>query len=1490
MAYPIWLTPAGNLGIVPEAEYYQFSLDGYDTSGGTLQYSRISGQLPPGLQITSAGIIQGIPITDNNVPDFNQTYTFTIRLKNLSTLLIADRTFNITITNVAPPVIVPKTVTNFYNISLQGTITATAGEYLTQQFNTANATVFQTVVNSSTVTVVYNTAQQFIANVGNLNVVNGANVTLTNAYPTTYSVVSSVATRDLGEYFDGEVINLQLEATEFILGGDLTWTLRSGTIPPGLTLSSSGLISGYINLIPAVGPSGDPGWDDTNWDGRFTFANAQSQLGWDFPLGTTSKYFEFTIEVSDGSLTDAVTYEMFVLPKLATTADSTLLTVDTTIINGEKFTVDTGGKHNPIIISTQDNVPPQRQGSWFTFKIEAIDLDEDVLRYSIPTLTAGAFDEQVVVGQYPYIGRSVVTNGNINVATSWEPNTTPYLDTGDTIQVLSPITDFSSSQTTLKWFNATVNNHAGMRIVGNTIITANVGDYISQTIGNANATITNASVTTGNILLDGAAIVGTIAVGGNLVVSANIGDVLTQNGSTGNARITANARLSALLTVSFTSGSFVLNTGNLLINGANIASYPTGVSTSLEYTVVTANVGDIITQSSTGANAIVIRAHSAYNTDTLKPLLFEVQFNSNTFAVGSSAGNIQINGSNVAAYPVSVSTQADIDFIYNTAGQFRVNQTPSASTVVYIDGRNSFAVPDEFLSVGVDLAGSPSTQGNIGFDEDKFDQGALSLPGSLTLNERSGWVTGFLPTQTANETVYDFELIVYKRDFTSYQSSRLFQITILGDLNNRVDWLTPSYLGTIQNGAISDLSVTAVSPQGKQLYYYYTPGSYINQVQGLRLEPDGLLSGRASFELFGLDAGTTIFDIDPLTGAATTTFDHTFEFEITARTFDQSASANRIFSILVRERNSRPYENLYLKALLNKYQRLEFRDVLQNTSVFPPDLIYRSTDPWFGIARDVRMLFLPGLNPSTLEEYAQAIETNHFSKRLLFTNVKTAVARRDGVYDVIENATGDVIGTYNIYTDTFVPTDYSKGYVVSNSIPTGSTVGDQTIKYEVVYAEIKDQNTNSQGEGPPDSIDLSGEIRNRYLFGSNSYIIANPNSFTNMESVVVGDLGYQDKGVLPDWMTSIQPDGTQLGFVRAVVLAYTKPGASETIAWRFNELGYNLNEVNFTVDRYYIDDVYSGNFDIAANAFITSRETTFDRYPALQNIYDPITTVDYAVDIPFEYINERTVGEINAFGGLDGITSFQNGQRLVFFSQEFEPAVDISDSYNAGWANSLDPWDDPGSWDFGSAWDPAAYVPGYNEWISSKQVVNGNVFYTSPNQRIGIWNINVDANNYVRLTLANVTSTVTGYAANTTGYGTNVTVTSTEGLFVGMPVRGVNLANTAMITDITSSSITVFPQATGPLSTTITSIPTPKFNSVVYVRNGEKHGAVNIYYDINIKPGNLVPNWSEIPQEIKVVGTIFDGNGTKFYDYRDTYVIPGQGEQIVRFPRLNVFT
>ena len=1425
MAYPIWITPAGNLGIVPSAEYYQYTLDAYDTAGGTLVYAKLSGILPPGLQITTTGILQGIPISTAG-PDLNQQYTFTVRVTNTDDGLIADRTFYLTITNVSPPQIVPRNV-------------------------------------------------------------------------------------DLGIYFDGDTVDLQLEATEFIVGNGLTWSLKSGELPQGVTLTSDGLLTGYIYEIPAPNPSSNPGWDETEWDERYSVsANVSGKLGWDFSLGTTSKSFEFTIEVSDGVHSDLSTYSMVVLPKTSLTADSTLETTDTTRVDGTSLTVDTGTRHKPIITTIQSDLSSERQGGWYAFQFKATDLDGDVLQYTVPTLSQGSFDEQQAPSTKPYV-EAVVTNGNISVGLVGNTGQ-PALIPGDTIQVLVTSTDLISQQQTLAWHDATVSNYATIQLAGNVRVTGNVGDYITQSISGANASIANIAPTLGTLTLGGGILVGTISIAGSLF-TANVGDFITQLGTTANATVITSVSQGSVVSVRFTNGTFdTLTLGNLKVNGANVGSYPVATAATTQYVNFSANIGDYITQPSTGANATVIVPHSGFDANTANPYNFRIKLNSGNFTAGS--GNLRLNGSDVDAYPQNIACTTDITAIYTTTTAFRLNVKDSTG-LANIAGVTTNSYVGDILSVGATVDVSPNTQGTIGFDESRFDQGTLAMPGTLSIDIDSGWITGYLPSQIPNQASYDFVVEVYKKYYANYITSKIFTITVLGDLYNEVEWLTPSYLGTIENGSVSDLYIEAISTKNKNIFYQLTPsirsnyltytrgipGPYQNIPQGLTVKPSGLISGRVSFELFSLDAGLTTFDMDPLTGYATTTFDQTFEFSVLAETFDQTASATRVFTIRVRERNIAPFENLYLKAQLSQYQRIEFRNILQDQSVFPPELIYRSNDPWFGMATDIKTLFLPGLNPSEATTYLDAMQTNHFTKRLLFGNIKTAVAKQDGVYDVIENNTGNTIGTYNIYTNVFVPTNFDYGYIVQSGIPSGTTVGDQHIKYEVVYVEVKDENSNSLGQGPADAINLSGVIHNYYFDSQgNSYYIANPNAFTNMDDAILTNVGYANKGALPDWMTSIQPNGVQLGFTRAVVLAYVTTGAGETIAWRLQQRGYQLNELNFTVDRYLLDNVYSTNYDIAANAFITSTETTFDRYPPLPSAFNTVASVDYAVDLAFDQINERAMSAVNNVGGLDGVTSYTDGETLIFYTQEYPLSYNVTDSYNQGWTDSVSPWDGFGGtyWDDDMAtasttddlgWDQSTYIPGYKEWNSNKDTTNAIDLYSTINQRISIWRINVDSDNYVSLTLANVTATVTSTSANTTGFGSNISVKDISGIFVGMPVRGTGLAGNCQVTDIFGNVVTVFPTAISSVGSTITFIPQLNYNNAIYVRNGYTHGGVNIYYDPVVKTNNTVPNYSEIPQQIKTTSTIFDGNGTLFYDYRDTYVVPEQGNKYLKFPRVNVF-
>jgi hypothetical protein len=1395
MALPKWITPAGTLGIVPELEYYQYTLDAYDPSAGTLVYSLVSGRLPLGIQVVTTGRLQGIPVSEQG-GDQNVTYTFTIRAKNSTTNGLADRTFSLTITNVAPPII---------------------------------------------------------------------NVPTRNSY--------------LGLFLDGTEYTEQLEAIEATPGATLVWSLKNGDLPPGLTLRSDGVLTGYFEPIPNPAAGSDPDWDQAAWD----------YLGWQSSLYAIKKRFTFTIKVSDGINSDLSTYTLDVYPRSSLTADHDDITADLTLLGtGVTLTIDTGNKHNPIITTVQSDFVSVREGSYFSFKFNAVDLDGDAINWTVPALATGAFDEQtsplydyvasqlvggrLSAGIFPDV--STVTDNLLNTSTSTLDYTQAYLEPGDTVKVLNASN---------VWQLGTITSSITVRITGNTLVSASAGQWLTQASSGANATISDTSTTTGNIVLAGNIITGfintlrpTFQVTFNGNIYANVGDYITQTISGANARVTANIVGASTANVIYITGNFrngnAISGSNIAIRGLSVARYPTANVKDIFNTTITANVGEYvtqtgytgnavitanisddvripvtfisgtfnslggnvkignidagvwinnvqststafgtaatvgqyITQTSTGANAIVI-ANVSYGTT------IPVRYISGTFASGSSAGNLTLAGANINAYPTSVLCSTDITATYNTANYFDTNSALS-TTVPQINASTlTYSNITSLLSVGVTL-GSLSTEGTVGFDSSIFDQGVLDLPTGLSLVEDSGWLVGTLPNQTVNQVEYEFRIVAQKANDSTYQDVQLFTLTVLGDLNNRIDWVTPADLGAITTGKVSDLFIYATSALGKTLFYELTSDAYQRLPQGLQLTLGGLISGRVSFQVFSLDQGTTTLD-----GEATT-FDFTYTFTVTARDLANTISANRTFTLAIRQFDKIPYENLYLKALPSAEQRASFQTLVNDTTIFPLEKIYRHEDPWFGLVNDIKTLFLAGLSPSALAKYTQVASTNHYTKRLTFGDIKTARA---------------LDSNFNV-------------------------------KYEVIYIDVQDANTNSFGQGPADTLDLINALDNPYYAADGTaYTTAYPNSVVNMGNVMVGGISYQDKGVLPDWMTSRQANGRQLGFVRAVVLAYVKPGESDLVAYRLRQRNFNFNSIDFTVDRYQLDNVYTTNYDLTANAFVTSRETTFDRYPALSSTLTYSTTVDFAVSTAFENINEHYLQDIKDAGGLDGIKNIKDGQTIVFAQQEFTAPGSTLVDYNQGWSNVKVLWDQVG-WAFnidtadtdtaipsadttpGQEWDQANYIPGHNEYIIGTAYAAGTAgFPTSPddgaltmvnsityyydadsslwrlaNQRAAVWQVNIDTDDIVTLTL----------------------------------IKGIDYYDT------------------------------------VYVRNGFTYGGTNIYFDPVVKSGKTVPNYSIVPQQIRTIYTTFDQNGTRFYDNRDSYVVPEQGDKYIKFTKIGVFT
>ena len=544
--------------------------------------------------------------------------------------------------------------------------------------------------------------------------------------------------------------------------------------------------------------------------------------------------------------------------------------------------------------------------------------------------------------------------------------------------------------------------------------------------------------------------------------------------------------------------------------------------------------------------------------------------------------------------------------------------------------------------------GSLSGFDSAGYDTTGFDQTNLALPSGITLDTNTGWLSGTLGSQSESTKTYTFKIYAYERDYISYASPpQIYYLTVLGDITNTVTWTTSANLGIIDNGSISELAVSAVSNAGKPLTYSLVT-DLAHLPQGLQLLPSGRISGRCSFEYFNLDQNTTTID------GGNTTFDNTYTFTVQAATTDNTASSTKAFTVTINNFNKIPYENLYLKALPTLSQRQTFLSIVNNTDIFPTNLIYRVDDPWFGRAQDIRSLFLAGLNPAQMSAFTSALANNTYNKRIEFSDVKTAQA---------------LDSNFNV-------------------------------KYEVVYIELEDTQTY-KGNSPA-------------LVDYDSFISANvyPNSFNNMAYTITSTIGYANQGALPDWMTSPQANKKQLGFTRAIVLAYTVPGASALIAYRLKANGIVFNGVDFVADRYDLDNYLLSNYDITSNAFVSGSETTFDRIKRPNKVS---IIADYGVsNLAFDMINNRTVEQIQAAGGIDGINYFTNGQTLIFLRQENCPG---ETSANDGWnivTNS-----------------GTTVVPGY-----LANLINPSV----PNERAGVWQINISNANLVTLTFVQTVS------------------------------------------------------------------------------------------------------------------------------------------------------
>lgn len=758
------------------------------------------------------------------------------------------------------------------------------------------------------------------------------------------------------------------------------------------------------------------------------------------------------------------------------------------------------------------------------------------------------------------------------------------------------------------------------------------------------------------------------------------------------------------------------------------------------------------------------------------------------------------------------------------------------------------------------------------FDMDLFDRGSLSLPAGIIMQEDTGWLIGYVPAQITPSIEYTFGVQVYKRDNPTYISKfKQFKLTILGNLDRDISWLTDTNIGYIQAGEISKISIEATSASGQSLIYSLSNNSRLPQ--GLKLLNDGTLSGRCSFQSFSMDKGTTTFDIELSQKgfvSSPTVFDKTYTFTVVATNSAGTASTEKTFRLQVNIATPEPYENLYVKCLPDSNSRSKITDIVNDRNIFPNNVVYRPNDPFFGRQQNITMLSSYGLTASSAADYIAAMESRHYDKRYYFGNYGVSVARDDN----------------------------------------------DNILYEVIWVDIiEDTRAYVKGikQGPPaTSIDMRSKIPgwnnptdpNEYLLRVNDQQL--------MSRDVSDALGRTNATALPDWMSSLQKDGTVTGYVTRAPLVYIKAGYGDEVLFRLNRSSANgtiwdLTEISFVADRYILDNNLSQYFDTVTNQFEEHHYTTFDTIAKLPTSFTPVATVDFATEIPFNYINGRSVAQLEALGGLDSIITSYEGKTLVFAKQENYTGFDQVNPANDGWERYLTFYGDQIEGYDSVSYDHSEVIPGYVDH-GNTNIVLTNVEITDTSGTFSCDLLDPDSLQQGQSVIISGTltgtGTITGYSDPAIYY-----IATTDGQSVFR--LAATYEDAMSVTNLITTSI----GTTTGLSFTV-KIPNLRagiwkieidtrglinlvfqteldLEQVIQIRYGSKYGGNKIWYSVsNIIAPMTVPDWKIIQPAVvnPPAPTTFDSNTTRFLNAVDTYQAPEIGDKYLKFPKIGVFS
>lgn len=346
-----------------------------------------------------------------------------------------------------------------------------------------------------------------------------------------------------------------------------------------------------------------------------------------------------------------------------------------------------------------------------------------------------------------------------------------------------------------------------------------------------------------------------------------------------------------------------------------------------------------------------------------------------------------------------------------------------------------------------------------------------------------------------------------------------------------------------------------------------------------------------------ISSETSKFAIAGPDGTDGTTIDKLFRFRVRANDTQNVGFVDQDFNIEYQSTTNITLTNIYLQPFLSREGRDLYFNFITDPVIFPQTSIYRVEDSSFGLQRVPKMLLLGGIESTSAERYASAVQRNYYDRPLYFGEVKSAIAKKGAniEYEVIYVEINDPYEINNVsvaesiklgFEYDLLTADYTKLRMDTNENTIDETGLDTVYPSSITLMQKGIENVSSQKiesvlntptyDGPyvgdePLGWGLVGNIDPPTIFEDWGLInerVAVIDDFLSVTQALEKDDNFR-----PLWMNTSQ-DGTGniIGYVKAVPICYLKPGESAKVLELIKKSNFDFKKLNFTIDRIIIQN------------------------------------------------------------------------------------------------------------------------------------------------------------------------------------------------------------------------------------------------------------------------------------------------------------------------------